>query len=37
MTVAAIQELSQGLGDKSSSVTDLISDLTEGKVVSANS
>jgi len=37
MTVTAIQELSQGLGKKSESVTTLISDLTEGKVVNANS
>ena len=37
MTVTAIQELSQGLGKKSESVTSLISDLTEGKVVNANS
>jgi len=37
MTVTAIQELSQGLGGKSESVTSLISDLTEGKVVNVNS
>mgnify|MGYP003862804111 FL=1 len=37
MTVTAIQELSQGLGKKSESVTSLISDLTEGKVVNASS
>lgn len=37
MTVTAIQELSQGLGEKAESVTSLISDLTEGKVVNANS
>ena len=37
MTVTAIQELSQGLGEKSESVTCLISDLTEGKVVDASS
>ena len=37
MTVTSIQELSQGLGEKSESVTTLISDLTEGKVVNVNS
>jgi DNA-damage-inducible protein J len=37
MTVTAIQELSQGLGEKSESVTSLISELTEGKVVNVNS
>ena len=37
MTVKAIQELSQGLGEKSESVTGLISELTEGKVVNVNS
>ena len=37
MTVTAIQELSQGLGEKSESVTSLISKLTEGKVVNVNS
>jgi DNA-damage-inducible protein J len=37
MTVIAIQELSQGLGEKYESVTSLISDLTEGKVVDVNS
>ena len=37
MTVTAIQELSQGLGEKSESVTNLISKLTEGKVVNVNS
>ena len=37
MTVKAIQELAQGLGEKSESVTDLISELTEGKVVNVNS
>ena len=37
MTVTAIQELSQGLGEKSDSVTSLISELTEGKVVNVNS
>jgi DNA-damage-inducible protein J len=37
MTETAIQELSQGLGEKSESVTSLISELTEGKVVNVNS
>jgi len=37
MTVTAIQELSQGLGEKSESLTNLISELTEGKVVNVNS
>jgi len=37
MTVTTIQELPQGLGKKSESVTSLISDLTDGKVVNANS
>jgi DNA-damage-inducible protein J len=37
MTATAIQELSQGLGEKSESVTSLISELTEGKVVNVNS
>ena len=36
-TVNAIQELSQGLGEKSESITSLISELTEGKVVNVNS
>ena len=36
-TVTAIQELSQGLGIKSESLTSLISELTEGKVVNADS
>lgn len=31
MTVTAIQELSQGLGEKSESITSLISELTEEK------
>lgn len=37
MTATAIQELSQGLGEKSDSVTSLISELTDGKVVNVNS
>nr|WP_262984497.1 type II toxin-antitoxin system RelB/DinJ family antitoxin [Colwellia sp. C1TZA3] len=37
MTATATQELSQGLGGKSESVTSLISDLTEGKAVDVNS
>jgi len=37
MTVTTIQELPQGLGKKSESVTSLISDLTDGKEVNANS
>ncbi|PCH97547.1 MAG: type II toxin-antitoxin system antitoxin, RelB/DinJ family [Gammaproteobacteria bacterium] len=37
MTVTAIQELSQGLGEKSESVTNLISELTTDKVENANS
>ena len=36
MTVTAIQELSQGLGEKSESVTSLISELTEDKVANVN-
>jgi DNA-damage-inducible protein J len=37
MTVTAIKELSQGLGEKYESVTSLISDLTESKVIYVNS
>ncbi len=37
MTITAIQELSQGLGQKSESVSQLISELTEGKVTNVNS
>jgi len=37
MTVAAIQELSQGQGHKAESVTSLIAELTEGKVNNAHS
>jgi DNA-damage-inducible protein J len=37
MTITAIQELSQGLGQKSESVSHLISELTEGKVTNVNS
>ena len=37
MTVAAIQELSEGQGHKAESVTSLITELTEGKVNNAHS
>ncbi len=37
VTVAAIQELSQGKGHKTESVTSLITELTEGKVTNAHS
>ena len=37
MTITAIQELSQGLGQKSESISQLISELTEGKVTNVNS
>jgi len=37
LTFEAIQELSQGLGQKSEDVTCLISELTEGKVKNAHS
>lgn len=37
LTIQAIQELSQGQGIKSESVTGLISELTEGKVANVNS
>jgi DNA-damage-inducible protein J len=37
LTAEAIQELSQGLGQKSEDVSSLISELTEGKVTNAHS
>ncbi len=37
MTVSAIQELSQGKGHQTESVTSLIAELTEGKVNNAHS
>ncbi len=37
VTVAAIQELSQGKGHKAESVTSLITELTEGKVTNVHS
>ena len=37
MTVAAIQELSQGRGHKTESVTSLMTELTEGKVTNVHS
>ena len=36
-TISAIQELSQGNGNKAESVNNLIAELTEGKVKNANS
>jgi len=37
MTIAAIQELSNGNGNKVDSVASLLTDLTEGKITNANS
>ena len=37
VTIAAIQELSQGKGHKAESVTSLITELTEGKVTNEHS